>query len=285
MRIGAAAVYTSAMRNPLGRWLREPALHFVLIGAGIFALHSWLAPAPPRDPRRVVVTPEFADELAAVQAARTGRALAPGEREALVAQWVDDEILVREALALGLHAGDPVVRRRLVQKMEFLLEDAAAQAPPSEAELQAWLDGHADRFREPERLSFRHVFFTGDGAPEDARVALAWLAAGRADPERLGDAFILASSFSRRSREQIAATFGADFADAVVRLAPGEWSQPVRSSFGLHLVRVSERVPGRVPALAEVRARVAAELQEERRRTARASALAALRNSYEVVRP
>lgn len=266
----------------LRRWSKEPALHFAAIGLGLFLLHARVSP-PER--ARVVVSAAFVDGLVQEQRERGGPPPSPAERAALIDRYVDEELLFREALALGLDRGDPIVRRRLVQKMELVGDGAAPLPEPSEAELQAWLDAHADRFREPPRTSFEHVFLSrdrrGESLADDARKLAAELRSGT-EPSRAGDPFVQGRAFSRRSEQEIASVFGASFAASLASLPQGTWSDPIRSSFGEHLVRVEERREGHVASLASVRERVREEWVRDQREQRRAGVTRALRARYRV---
>lgn len=264
------------------RWLREPLLHFVVLGAAIFGLHAAVAP-PPRD-ARILVTADFIAGLRDEHAARTGRPPTPEEERALVDRFVDEEVLYREAVALGLDRGDPIVRRRLAQKMAFVAEDGAAARDPSDAELEAYLAAHADRYRAPPRLSFRHVFLGRDrrGDPAaDAQRLLPELTAGAA-PDTLGDPFLQGASFARRAPADIEAVFGKAFTDALLAAPARVWTGPITSSYGAHLVRVEDRVEGALPPLSAVRARVRADLRDERREAALRAMREKLRARYRV---
>lgn len=271
-----------AAREILHRWLREPLFHFAVLGAAIFGLHAAVAPRP-RD-ERIVVSADFVAGLRQEHAARAGRPPTPEEERALVDRFVDEEVLYREAVALGLDRGDPIVRRRLAQKMMFVAEDGAAREP-SDAELAAYLAAHADRYREPPRLSFRHVFLgrdrRGDAATADAQRLLPDLAAG-AKPESLGDPFLQGASFSRRAPGDLEAVFGKAFTDALLAAPAGVWAGPIASSYGAHLVHVDDRVEGALPPLAAVRARLRADLRDERRDTAVRTMREQLRARYRV---
>ncbi|MEZ4309395.1 MAG: peptidylprolyl isomerase [Polyangiaceae bacterium] len=260
--------------------LREPMIHFVAIGGALFALHAAVA-KPPRG--SIVVEAAFVEGLREEQRERTG--VLPGEAETrgLVERYVDEEVLYREALALGLDRGDLIVRRRLVQKMELL---ARAQVrEPDDAELAAHLAANPDRYRSADRVSLTHVFVSrdrhGDGARAIATGLLDSLRAG-GEPDKLGDPFVAGASFARRSRADLTATFGAAFAGAVLSLPPGEWSGPVESTYGFHLVRVSARDGGRAPELAEVRARVREDLLSDRRESAVREEIGRLRGKYAI---
>ena len=270
-------------RGRLSRWLREPLVHFVLLGAVLFSVHQWVA--PPRPTNRIVVSDAIVRGLRQEHLRQNGSLPTPQQEAALIQRFVDNEMLYREAVAQGLDRGDLIVRRRLVQKMEFVLEGEELIAEPTDAELQAYLDAHADRYAVAERVALTHVFVSTDqhGAAA-ARVAgdlRQQLAAG-ADPSALGDPFLRGRDFTLRTEQELAGIFGAPFAAQVMALPLGEWSAPVRSSYGLHLVRVTEHSAGRQPSLNEVRSAVIRDWQEERRTAASVAALARLRQRYEV---
>lgn len=262
--------------------LREPLTHFVLIGAVLFAAHARLRRPPPE---QIIVSAAFVEGLREEHRKRAGRPPTADETRGLVERYVEEEILHREALALGLHEGDIIVRRRLAQKMQFVLEDEAAAVEPSDAELQAFLEANAERYRAPAAISFRHVFVSrdrrGEGTNAEAERLLAALRAG-ADPGALGDPFLQGSAWSRRSAKDIESTFGAAFAAGVFGAKEGMWTGPIASSYGAHLVLVTERVEGVVSPLAAVRARVRDDLRAAGREEALRSAMARLRSRYQI---
>jgi hypothetical protein len=270
-------------RARLARWLREPLVHFVLLGAVVFAVHQWVA--PPRLTNRIVVSDAIVRGLRDDQLRRTGKLPTPEEEAALIQRFVDNEILYREAIAEGLDRGDIIVRRRLVQKMEFVLEAEEPIAQPTDAELQAYMQAHAERYAIADRVSLTQVFVSTDQHGSDAeRIAAALrtqLAAGT-DPSSLGDPFLRGHTFPLHTERELAGIFGTAFAAQVVTLPAGSWSAPLRSSYGLHLVRVAERAAGRQPVLSEVRTAVLNDWQEEQRTAANATALARLRRRYDV---
>lgn len=254
------------------RILGEPLLHFLLIGTGLFLAFSLM----PRDQRsgdagEIVVSQGQVEHLAAGFARTWQREPSAEELAGLVSDFVREEVYYREALALGLDQDDTVIRRRLRQKLEFIFDDVAARAEPSEAELQAWLKAHPDAFRREPRLSFRQVYLNpdrrGPRVEADAAQLLAQLrqAGTDLDAAALGDATLLESAFADVSPSDVAAQFGADFADRLMELAVGAWQGPLKSGLGLHLVQVSERRDATLPVLAEVRDQVRREWDKARR--------------------
>jgi hypothetical protein len=267
------------------RWIRDPLVHFVVLGVLVFAVHRALSgdASEGEDPRRIVVEPAFVDALVRERAARTGRPAAEVDRDEAARAWAHEEALVREAEALGLGAGDLMIRRRLVQKLELLVRAGVEPDEPTEVELEAFRAAHEDTLREPPRVTFVHRFFSRDRRGERARAeALASLEAGEAgDP---GDAFPLGARFEGRSDAAVAELFGAASA-AIVREAPiGAWSGPIESRFGVHLVRVEVRTEGRALTLDEVRDVVRRRLLDEREEASVAAALEAIVQSYRIER-
>jgi len=270
------------------RLLREPLLHFLLLGALLFAADRFLAGSRALPPDRIVVSAGQVENLAITFARTWQRPPTRAELQALVDDHVETEVLAREAVALDLDRDDTVIRRRLRQKMEFLAEDLAAVAEPTEEELAEYLRAHAEDFRQEPRTSFRHVFLSeerGERLEADAEELLQRLrAAGpETDVDGWGDRLLLPLSFDDEPRASIASQLGTAFAQALDPLPVGTWSGPVRSSYGLHLVLVTGRTPGRPAELAEVRERVRAELVADRRERMRAEMLARLLERYQVV--
>jgi hypothetical protein len=265
------------------RLVREPLVHVAVLGVLLFGLHRWVA--PPNASREIVVPADALPSMRDDFRRRTGRMPSATDEQALVDAYVDDEILVREALALGLDRGDVVVRRRLIQKMQLLLENTETVPAPTDAELQAYLASHAGRYASPPRVSFTHVFVSsqraGDRAGSEAEALRAQLDAG-ADPATLGDPFLRGRELRLHAQGELASIFGAPFAAEVMALPEGTWSAPLRSTFGLHLVRVSEKRPGTAPELAAVREQVEREWRVERRTALDRDARARLRARYVV---
>ena len=269
------------------RWLRDPLVGFALLGVAVFALDAWLAGDGPARPV-IEITADTVDGLRARWIAQWGREPTAAEMRTLVDEAVDEEVLYREALRLGLDRDDAIVRRRLAQKLTFILEDAGAPETPAPAAVAAYYARHTERYRRPGRTTFDHVFLSADARADpagDAAAVLDGLRTGAGDWRRLGDPFMLARAYADRSDRDIAALFGQDFAAAVSALPAGGWRGPVASTYGAHLVRVNGRTAARLPALAEIRDRVVADLREDDRRDRSRAAYRELRDAYEVGLP
>lgn len=248
------------------RILREPLLHVVLLGVALFALYR--VTTPPAASEEIMVTAEALEGMRQDFRRRTGREPSITDEQGLVDRYVADEILVREAIAMGLDRGDIVVRRRLIQKMEFVLENSDPIPDATDAELETYLQAHQSRYTAPARVTFTHVFVSSQAAGAEA-VAVAEtlrtkLEAG-ADPTMLGDPFLRGRDFRLHDEAELTNVFGPAFAAIAMALEPNVWSAPIRSTYGFHLVRISEKRAGGVPTLATARARVAQDRKEELR--------------------
>ena len=268
------------------RLLREPLLHFLLGGALLFALYGSVANESEQAPDRIVIDEARVASLAATFERTWLRPPTSDELDGLVRDLVDEEILYREGLALGLDRDDLVVRRRLRQKVEFLHMDLVEQKEPTEAELSTYLAGNRERFQEPTRLSFQQLFVSPEAGSSAARQRaddLLWqLRAGVPEAELEGDPTLLPRTMRKASQRDVASVFGAGFAGDVVALTGDEWTGPVASSYGLHLIRVDERVPARMPELEQIRRQVEIEYEAAQRAEANQRFIQELRERYEV---
>ncbi|MBI4516008.1 MAG: peptidyl-prolyl cis-trans isomerase [Deltaproteobacteria bacterium] len=270
-------------RAGVRRWASEPLLHFFVLGVVVLGGYRWIAPTQLSN--RIELSPAVINGLRQDHVRRAGALPTAEEEAAMVERFVDQEVLYREALALGLDRGDIIVRRRLVQKMEFLTEDLEPVAEPTEAELQAYMDTHAERYHVPARVSLEQVFASsersGDRTAATAQQLRAQLLGG-AEPAALGDPFVRGRAFTLLTERDLAAIFGTVFARQVMDLAVGTWSEPLASSYGLHLVRVSQHQPGFLPALGASREQVRRDWLEARRAAVNRAALDRLRRRYDI---
>jgi hypothetical protein len=252
------------------RWLREPLVQFLLIGAVLFIVFD-LRGGDARGGQRIVITPGQVDAVAAGFSRTWNRPPNEQELKAQLDEYVREEIAVREAAAQGLDRDDTVIRRRLRQKFEFAAEDAFDATPATDAELQAFLDSYPDTFRREPRLSLRQVHLgpqRGNALQDDARQLLARLeAAGPdADIRTMSDSRLLPASLESTALGELARIFGDEFAGAALKAEPGRWVGPIRSGYGLHVVIVDRREAGQLPALADVRPLVERDFMADRRK-------------------
>ena len=276
------------------RLLREPLIHFLLIGALLFGLYGLAPSAGPATAasKQIRLSQGEIAQLTLLFQSQWRRPPTPQELERLVENKVQQEILYREALAMGLDKDDEIVKRRMAQKMQFLAEDVAAAREPTTAELKVWFEQNSAKFAQPPRLSFRHLYFStdrrGERARDDAQQALAKLASQPVDTQAAGalaDPFMFQDSYRDRAPDYLAKEFGPRFALAVSKLAPGSWQGPVESGFGWHLVFVDTVIPGRVPAFEEIEADVRTAWLGEQKALAWDKAYKKMRDGYTVWLP
>ena len=241
----------------LQRLFREPLTHFFAIGFLLFLLYGWLNSDTAPTGNEIVVDEARISALAAGFERTWQRPPTGEELRNLVESWVREEIYFREGIAMRLDEGDPVVRRRIAQKMSFI-SDGLLSVTPEEAELQAWLDDNVDAYQIPARYTLRQVFIDPEqhGDQLDAVAGTAMAALTRGDSDGIGDATLLPAALADASSIEIERTFGSEFARALETLPAGVWSGPVASAFGLHIVIIESKEAARVPSLDEVRVAV-----------------------------
>ena len=274
------------------RLLREPLLHFLLIGAALFGLDAALRPAASGDHGSKQIQLGLGDlsQLSLAFQAQWRRPPTPEELSNLIEDRIREEILYREALAMGLDRDDSIVKRRMAQKMQFLAEDVAAAREPGPDELKAWYAAHRGEFAQPPRISFRHVYFSpdrrGERARADAAEALAKLAGQPQDsPLAAADPFPFQDYYGDRTTDLLARDFGPGFAQAVAKLAPGSWQGPIESGYGWHLVFVDSLVPGRIPDFEEIEPDVKTAWLTDQKEQAWGKAYDEMRAKYTVLLP
>jgi len=268
---------------------REPLLHFLLLGAGLFLLFYIPGGQREENPDEIVVTAGKIENL--VESFRKRWLRPPSERElkGLVEDHIKEEVLYREAVAMGLDRDDTIIRRRMRQKMEFLFEDVTAQAEPTDEELGEYLAGNPDIFRIEPRFTFMHVYVNpdrhGESLQVDADSILDKLSqsSGKVAMEGLGDPIMLSRTYVDVSQTDIGKLFGEGFAQELSGLQTGQWQGPVESGYGLHFVLLQNRTEGRDPALDEVRDMVKRELINIRRREVNEATYRQLLERYTVV--
>jgi hypothetical protein len=271
------------------RWLREPLVHFLAVGAGLFLLFALVGGSDGDRTDRIEV-PAAQVELMAEGFARTWqRPPSPEEVIGLVDEHIRDEIYYREALAMGLDRDDVIIRRRMRQKLEFFTDDMLAAVEPGEDVLRSYLAENQAKFLVAGTVSFEHIYFNSDQRGEAAvgdadRLRTRLQAAGNElDTEDLGDRLPLPRKYSDAPTDKLGTRFGSLFVEQLVDLPVGEWVGPVESGFGLHLVFVRARQPGEVPAFDEVREVVEREWRAEEREKAKEAFYQELRKRYEVI--
>jgi hypothetical protein len=268
----------------LRKALSEPLLHFLLLGLLLFLVYQMTTPGSNSGSERTIRIAE-ADIINLAQQFESVWLRLPNgdELNALIDNYIREEILYREAVALGLDQDDSVIKRRVLQKLEALTDDAGFIAPPGDEELNAFLLENTDRFAYPPLLDMQQVLFDprrrGSSMNADIDAGLAALRAG-ADPATVGDSTMLPLAVRQVPLDRLAREFGDDFVSAVVALPPGSWEGPVQSGFGLHIVRVDSKTANQPAVLEDVRAQVERDWENARLIEAREEYYQQLRQSY-----
>ena len=272
-------------------WLREPLLHFLILGAMIFVLFSAVNKEErPLAGNKIVISTADMERLSVNWSRKWNRPPTETELEGLVESFIREEVYYREALALGLDRNDTVVRRRLMQKMEFLSNDLAELGTPDETALNRFFLEHQDKYEIPARVTFTHIYFSvdkrGARAASDARRVLSELETAPGTVLRAserGDGGMLPSVFTRETPFEVARLFGRSFAESLFQSEINAWQGPIESGYGIHLVRISEKIESRVPELAEVIDKVRNDWMYEQRQKMNEEIYARFRDRYEIV--
>jgi peptidyl-prolyl cis-trans isomerase C len=276
------------------RRLREPLLHFLLIGIAVFAVYAYThrGRGGVESSRQITLSLDELGQMDMYFESQWHRQPTPAEFQAMVEDKVREEVLYREALAMGLDKDDTIVKRRMAQKMQFLAEDVASAHEPSTTELKAWFDKNSNKFALPSRYSFRHLYFSpdkrGKNAQQDAAKTLTKIA-GQPEDSRLAvslaDPFMFQNYYGDRAPEALAKEFGPQFVVALEKLKPGSWQGPIESGYGWHLVYVDTVIPGRIPAFEEMEPDVKTAWLAEQKQQAWQKAYAEMRAKYAVLLP
>lgn len=263
------------------KWLREPLLHFAVLGAAIFLADAFLAPTPDAE-RSIEVTPAVHDELLTRFQQAQGRLPTASELDRMIDGWVSQEVLYRQGRALNLDKGDDIIRERVVQRMTVLLQNSVVVDPPEEEVLRAWFETHRERFDTPPRFDFVAKQVKGDKAEAralaDALRRALETGEGPIEPEGP------VARYAERPRPNVVALFGEDFAATLEQLPEFQW-QAVAAPQGWHVVRLDGLWPAETAKFAAVREAVAEDWQREAMAEKAEAALREMAAGYRVVRP
>ena len=270
--------------------LREPLVHFLVVGAGLFVLFWAVGDSDHERAEAISITPGQVKHLVEIWSKTWQRPPTDEELEGLIEEHIKEEVLYREALAMGLDRDDTIVRRRMRQKFEFLMNDLTNAVEPTEEELEGYLREHPDQFRTATRVSFSHVYLNrdrrGEAVFEDVQDLLERLEqeGQEADTASLGDSLLLDKDYNLIRTSELAKLFGDAFAERVAKLPRGRWAGPVESGYGMHVVLVREREESRLPDFEDVRKAVRREFVFARAKEASESLYQRLRKKYSIVR-
>ena len=269
--------------------LREPLLHFLVIGAGLFFLFSQINNPQVETDHRITITQANLDRLATTWLKRMGRPPSAQEREQQLEHYIREQVLYREAMAMGLDQNDVIVRRRLAQKMEYLFNDLSFIPEPTETELVTFLSEHASKFTLPATITFSQIFLDpGERDQEinnDAEQLLEQLkeTTSEVDTINLGDRSLLPYEFTKERENEITSMFGAAFTNQAFALPVNSWQGPITSEYGVHLIYINSYTEARLPPLAEIRERVASEWRSTKQHEANEIFYQSLYQRYEII--
>jgi hypothetical protein len=267
-------------------------IHFLVLGGLLFGAYTWIhrgdGPGSIGASREIRIGEGEVAWLRETWGRQWQRDPTPEELRGLVTEYVKEELLAREARAMGLDENDTIVRRRLAQKLTFILEDTSALAVPADDDLRRNYAAHPERYRTEPRISFEQIYLSVEqqrDAQADAEALLAKLnrPGFNESPENLGDRSLLDAEFTDSDERSVRAQFGDDFSQAVFALQPGAWQGPIASGFGLHLVRVNSMTPGQLLEFAEVHDKILDDWRADRKRDDTARYFEVLRKRYHVI--
>lgn len=269
----------------MASYLREPLLHFVLLGAALFAADALWERKQSKSAYTIHVSPDEMQRQAAIFATENRRQPSDDDLQGLLFAHVEEQVLMREAKRIGLDVDDTIIRRRLAQKMRFLINDVDSHSVPTDAVLIDWFETNKSKFVQPEQRSFEHIFFSAQKRDTTIEAdARAIMTAGIGeDWEGLGDPFIMKRNFVGVTQADVTKDFGRDFAADIFSLPNDVWSGPIASAFGLHIVRVTKTVPRLTPEFDDVRQDVKTQWREAAMRAGNTKRLKDLIDKYDVV--
>jgi hypothetical protein len=269
---------------------REPLIHFFILGLSIFGLHAVLDRKPEsivNDPYRLEVSSADVEWMRTIFNKQMGRGPTVQDLRGQVNQFIREQILSREAVAMGLDEGDIVVRRRLAQKMEFLFKDLSAMIDPTEEDLRKYYSENQWKFETQPLVTFTHVFFSVDKrGVEGAKKAAQLLIKEDSDPYKVtsrGDASILSPGCTKCGVKEIRNQFGTTFADTVKSLTPDTWHGPVVSAYGLHAVFIHERQDASLPSFHKIIDQVRADWMFTNQKANTRKVYGEIRSKYQVL--
>jgi len=268
----------------LRKLLKEPLVHFFAVGLLLFVLYATVNDDSVRSAEEIVVGSGRLSGLASNFEKTWQRPPSEDELQNLIDAWVREETLYREGVALGFDLNDPVIRRRVAQKMSFVADGLVPDAP-DDAELEAWLAANIIEYQIPTAYSFQQVYVDPQRHSDDLDVVLESIRAsleGGADGSVLGDSTLLPTAVTSSSSVELTRIFGTELIGALAEISVGDWQGPIRSGFGLHFVKIDGSIPARDPQLEEVRAAVERDFLSEKSREINEAFYLALRERYTI---
>ena len=273
--------------------LREPLLHFLVIGAALFIIFCYVNDTQIKTDNRILITQNDLNRLAATWLKSMGRPPSAQEREQQLKHYIREQVLYREAMTMGLDQDDVIVRRRLAKKMEYLFNDLSFIPEPTDAGLNSYLSEHAAKFTLPATITFSQIYLDpnkhkpkhNQDINKDAEQLLKQLKETTAaiNTIDMGDRSLLPYQFTAARENEIASMFGTAFAKQVFALPDSSWQGPITSEYGVHLIHISSRTEARLPPLAEIRESVTREWRTTKQQEANEIFYQSLYQRYEII--
>ncbi len=279
------------MKNIFSKLFKSPLVYFFVIGFVVFGLHSFLnrTKQDDKDPFTVEVTSADIEWIRSSWEARMKRQPVQQELKGLINTFIREEILRREALAMGLDDKDLVIQRRLIQKLTFVFEDIAETMEPTDDELKNYMKENQEKYRIPEMMSFTHIYFNPDkrkAVLKEAKIVLDRLKSAESSSKEavsLGDMIMIDSSFRKRSPDEVARILGKQFADNLFSESEMGWQGPIISTFGPHLVYIEEHIASKMPAFENIREKVKNDFMYDRKKEIIDGAYNAAKSRYTIL--
>ena len=272
----------------MNKWLKEPLFHFLLIGMGIFLLYGLIANVPVDEKNSINVSVSHIDRMVSLWEKRWQRPPTQEEFNGLVKQYINEEVLYREALAMGLDKNDPVVRRRMAQKVKFISENIITIDTPSDDVLQTYLDTHASKYQLAGEITFRHIYFNPakhDVSMEDeAKKLLTKLLDVNSgiDVNNVGDSFLHGTTFTNLKEFELNRLLGEEFTQELFKQAVGKWAGPLTSGYGLHIIYIESKTATQTVSLEMAKQSVLKDWMSDERKKANEAFVLNLREQYDV---
>ncbi|MCK4674850.1 MAG: peptidyl-prolyl cis-trans isomerase [Gammaproteobacteria bacterium] len=269
--------------------LREPLLHFLVIGAALFIIFSLINDTETKTDNRIIITRSDLSALATTWLKRMGRPPSASEREQQLKHYIREQILAREAVTMGLDQGDIIIRRRLSQKMQYLFDDLSIIPEPTEADLAEFLSMHAEKFTQLATLSFSQIYLEPGEHKQDIKKDAEQLLKQLKEDEMLsnainmGDRSLLPYEFNNERESEISSLFGAEFSKQIFILPVNRWQGPITSEYGLHLIYIHSRTETRLPPLAEIQESVIKQWRTTKQREANEIFYQSIYQRYEII--
>ncbi|MGD8640828.1 MAG: peptidylprolyl isomerase [Gammaproteobacteria bacterium] len=272
------------------RVIRDPLVHFLLFGALLFVAYYALNPPETSANDQIRITQNDIERFEKIFQKRWQRSPTQQELQGLISAYIKEEVLYREALEMGLEKDDTIVRRRLAQKVEFLITDLSVPAQVDDKTLRAFYENNTDRYTRGATFSFRHIYFKpaqrSESTLDEAEAALQTLQTtqvGLNVSDELGDRWMFDSLYRHRSTDEIAREFGTQFSEALDTLTTGSWQGPIRSGYGWHLVYIMDHESEGVYPLDQIRERVKNDYLYDLRQRQSQAVVEKLKSRYEIV--